>query len=120
MPLAKTETLDHDHFAGCKIKILNLNPNVRFLFHLSLGHATSPVAYTTRYYSSYTTVKMRLRIRSFADDLHFTESLSQEPVSKCLKQNKNLDMAFVFRLELFRNVTKMGRFFLKFASLLGF
>lgn len=45
---------------------------------------------------------MRLRIRSLAGDLYFTEGLSQEPVSKRLKQNKNLNMAFVFRLELFR------------------
>jgi len=58
VPLAKTETLDQGHFAGCKIKILNLNPNIRFLFPSSFGCTTSPVAYTVCYYSSQTTVKM--------------------------------------------------------------
>lgn len=66
VPLAKTATLDQDHSAGCKIKILNLNPNVRFLFHFLLG-------YTACFYSSCTTGKMSLRMRSFAGDLYCTE-----------------------------------------------
>lgn len=118
VPLAKRETLDQDHFPGCKIKILNLNPSIRLLFHLSLHCTTSLVAYTTCYYSSYVTVKMRLRVRSFGDDLYYTHGLSQEPVSKCLKQNKSLDMAFGFRLELFkRQKNKVGCFGFFFWSL---
>lgn len=49
-----------------------------------------------------------------AGDLYFTRGLNQEPVSKCLKQNKNVDMAFVFRcLEDKHNQGGVG-FFLKF------